>query len=223
MALGAGRGRGVAVVCAAVVARTLPASLHFDPAPPAGAAFVTMARAALADRALLSLYALGSCAVGALVAAFNALGFRLTQRRSTSRIGAVSLVFLVYPLGTVSSTVSGGSPTGSGGGRSCRPAARSRWSASSSPCRRGSRASSPGSPRSPSGSSSSTASRAAGSRPEPTPPGSAPARRRRSTCSPTTSDPRCSASSAATPGASPAGRGWSPSPARCCSPVAGSR
>ncbi len=99
---------GVAVLCAAVVARTLPPSLHFDPAPTGRRAFVTMARAALTDRALLSLYALGSCAVGVLVAAFNALGFRLTSAPFDLDIGVVSLVFLVYALGTVSSTVSGG-------------------------------------------------------------------------------------------------------------------
>ncbi len=98
---------GVAVVCAVVVARTLPASLQFTPAQGGRRAFATMARAALTDRALLALYALGSCAVGTLVAAFNALGFRLTSSPFDLGVGTVSLIFLVYALGTVSSTVSG--------------------------------------------------------------------------------------------------------------------
>jgi YNFM family putative membrane transporter len=98
---------GVAVVCAAVVARTLPSSRHFIPAPTGGRPFLSMARAALTDRALLALYALGSCAVGTLVAAFNALGFRLTSSPFDLDVGTISLVFLVYALGTVSSTVSG--------------------------------------------------------------------------------------------------------------------
>jgi YNFM family putative membrane transporter len=50
---------------------------------------------------------MGSCSVGALVAVFNALGFRLTTAPFHLGVGLVSLVFLVYPLGTVSSTVSG--------------------------------------------------------------------------------------------------------------------
>ncbi|HWM06765.1 MAG TPA: MFS transporter, partial [Actinophytocola sp.] len=98
---------GVAVLCAVVVARTLPASQHFEPAPTGRRAILMMARAALSDRALLALYALGSCAAGTLVAAFNGVGFRLTSSPFDLGVGTVSLVFLVYALGTVSSTVSG--------------------------------------------------------------------------------------------------------------------
>ena len=98
---------GVAVLCTAVVARTLPASQHFEPAPADSRAILMMARAALSDRALLALYALGSCAAGTLVAAFNGVGFRLTSSPFDLGVGTVSLVFLVYALGTVSSTVSG--------------------------------------------------------------------------------------------------------------------
>ncbi|HET9423085.1 MAG TPA: MFS transporter, partial [Nocardioides sp.] len=98
---------GVAILGTVVVARTLPTSQHFSPAPTGRRAFQSMARAALTDRALLALYALGACAVGTLVAAFTALGFRLTASPFNLGVGTVSLVFLVYALGTVSSTVSG--------------------------------------------------------------------------------------------------------------------
>jgi YNFM family putative membrane transporter len=98
---------GVAAACAAVVATTLPASRRFTAAPVHRRTLLPKARAALADPALLSLYAMGSCAVGALVAVFNALDFRLTAAPFHLGVGLVSLVFLVYPLGTISSTLSG--------------------------------------------------------------------------------------------------------------------
>jgi YNFM family putative membrane transporter len=66
-----------------------------------------MARAALRDRALLALYVLGACAVGALVAVLNALAFRLSAAPYDLSVGTISLVFLVYALGSVSSAVSG--------------------------------------------------------------------------------------------------------------------
>jgi YNFM family putative membrane transporter len=98
---------GLALLCAAIVAWTLPASRRFVATAAGWRTFGSMARAALSDRALLALYLLGSCAVGTLVAGFNALGFRLTSPPFDLGVGVVSLVFLVYALGTVSSTVSG--------------------------------------------------------------------------------------------------------------------
>ena len=96
-----------AVVSAALVAWLLPASRHFAPRPASARAVATMARAALRDRALLALYVLGACAVGALVAVLNALGFRLSAAPYGLSVGTISLVYLVYALGTVSSAVSG--------------------------------------------------------------------------------------------------------------------
>jgi MFS transporter, YNFM family, putative membrane transport protein len=98
---------GLAVICTVVVAWTLPASQQFRPAVAGNGGLGAMARRALSDPALLALYALGSCAAGALVAAFNALGFRLTSSPFDLGVGSVSLVFLVYLLGSLSSTVSG--------------------------------------------------------------------------------------------------------------------
>ena len=63
-----------------------------------------MQQRALSDPALLALYAIGGCSLGAMVALFNTIGFRLADPPFALGIGAASLVFLVYPLGTVSST-----------------------------------------------------------------------------------------------------------------------
>jgi YNFM family putative membrane transporter len=98
---------GAAVTCAVVVSLTLPASRNFAAGPLGYRTVLPMARAALSDRALRTLYALGCCSVGALVAVFNALDFRLTTAPFHLRVGLISLVFLVYPLGTISATVSG--------------------------------------------------------------------------------------------------------------------
>jgi YNFM family putative membrane transporter len=66
-----------------------------------------MARRALADPALLALYGIGACAMGAFIAVFNGLGFRLAAAPFHLGLGAASLVFLVYPLGSVGSAVGG--------------------------------------------------------------------------------------------------------------------
>ncbi|HSU01719.1 MAG TPA: MFS transporter [Nocardioides sp.] len=96
-----------AVVSAALVAWLLPASRHFVPRPAGARVALGLARAAVGDRALVALYVLGACAVGALVAVLNALGFRLSSTPYDLSVGTISLVYLVYALGTVSSAVSG--------------------------------------------------------------------------------------------------------------------
>jgi YNFM family putative membrane transporter len=95
------------LVCALVVAVALPPSRHFRPAPTGAAAVLRMARRAVSDPGLLALYAVGGCSVGALVAVLNTLGFRLTGAPFDLGLGLASLVFLVYPLGSVSSAMSG--------------------------------------------------------------------------------------------------------------------
>ncbi|MFD0516584.1 MFS transporter [Paractinoplanes durhamensis] len=62
---------------------------------------------AVTDPALLSLYGIGACAMGAFVAVYNAIGFRLTAAPFLLGAGAAGAVFLVYPVGTLSSTLSG--------------------------------------------------------------------------------------------------------------------
>ncbi len=98
---------GFALVSAALVAVLLPASRHFVSRPTDARTVVAMAGAALGDRALVALYVLGACAVGSLVAVLNALGFRLSAAPYDLSVGTISLVFLVYALGSVSSAVSG--------------------------------------------------------------------------------------------------------------------
>ncbi len=97
----------LALACAAVVALLLPASRGFEPAQPGLRPLLRMTRRALCDPALLSLYAAGGCSAGALVAVFNTLSFRLTGSPFNLGLGTVSLVFVVYLLGTASSTVFG--------------------------------------------------------------------------------------------------------------------
>lgn len=93
----------VGLVCAVVVRWALPSSRRFEPVAGNPRALAAMSRRALSDPALLALYAIGGCSLGAMVALFNTIGFRLADPPFALGIGAASLVFLVYPLGTVSS------------------------------------------------------------------------------------------------------------------------
>ena len=98
---------GVGLVCAVVVRLLLPASRRFVPVPAGTRSVLARTRRALADPALLALYALGACAVGAFTAVFNSLGFRVEGAPFNLGLGAASLLFLVYPLGSVGSAASG--------------------------------------------------------------------------------------------------------------------
>ncbi len=93
--------------CAAAVRVLLPPSSGFVAAEPGVRALLHGTRRALSDPALLALYAIGACAMGALVAVFNTVGFRFQGPPYDLSLGAASLVFLVYPLGTASSTYFG--------------------------------------------------------------------------------------------------------------------
>ncbi|HET9172974.1 MAG TPA: MFS transporter [Actinospica sp.] len=93
----------LALACALTVRILLPASERFTPAPSAQGTFVR----ALTDPALISLYLIGGCSAGALVAVFNTLGFRLAGAPFHLGLAAASLLFLVYPVGTLSSALFG--------------------------------------------------------------------------------------------------------------------
>ena len=95
------------LVCAVVVLRLLPASRNFVPAAAGLRPLAARTRRALADPALLALYAIAACSVGAFVAVLNALGFRLTSAPFDLGLGAAGLVVLVYPVGSVSAMVAG--------------------------------------------------------------------------------------------------------------------
>ena len=95
------------LACAVVVRLLLPPSQRFTPAPTGLGTLLSMTRRALSDPALLALYAIGGCSAGALVAVFNTLGFRLAAAPFGLGLAAASLVFLVYPFGTLTSVVFG--------------------------------------------------------------------------------------------------------------------
>jgi len=97
----------VGLACAVVVRLLLPASRNFRAAPARADHLVEMTKRALSDRGLLALYAIGACSMGAFVAVYNAMGFRLTSAPFSLGLGAAGLVFLVYPIGSVSSAVAG--------------------------------------------------------------------------------------------------------------------
>ncbi|HET8595238.1 MAG TPA: MFS transporter [Intrasporangium sp.] len=97
----------VGLTCALTVRLLLPASRNFTPAPAGVGHLLRLMRGALSDRALLALYAIGACSMGAFVATYNAMGFRLVSTPFGLGLGAAGLVFLVYPLGSVASTLAG--------------------------------------------------------------------------------------------------------------------
>jgi MFS transporter, YNFM family, putative membrane transport protein len=102
-----GAAAALALACALAVRLLLPPSRGFTPVAPGVRALVRGTRRALAEPGLLALYAIGGCAMGALVAVFTAVGFRLAAPPFSLGLGAAGLVFLVYPLGSVSSVVAG--------------------------------------------------------------------------------------------------------------------
>ena len=66
-----------------------------------------MTRRVLSDRVLLALYVLPFLSMGAFVAVYNAMGFRLAAAPYQLSAGAAGLVFLIYLLGSVSSSRAG--------------------------------------------------------------------------------------------------------------------
>jgi YNFM family putative membrane transporter len=97
----------LAVACAIAVRVLLPPSRNFVRTPARPGRLAAMFRRACADLGLLTLYAIGGCSVGAFIAVYNAIGFRLTSSPYDLGLAAASLVFLVYPAGTLGSIVAG--------------------------------------------------------------------------------------------------------------------
>ena len=100
-------------LCAILVMITLPASRH-APRSGSGAAVrggwgdaLSAALRAARDRRLACLYLIGFTAMGAFVAIYNVLGLRLTAAPYGMSVFEASLVFCVYPLGSVGSAVAG--------------------------------------------------------------------------------------------------------------------
>lgn len=97
----------LALACALFVRATLPASRHFEAVPLDHRVLWAMTRRVLSDPVLLALYALPFVTMGAFVACFNAMGFRLAAAPYSLSVGVAGLVFLVYALGSVSSARAG--------------------------------------------------------------------------------------------------------------------
>jgi MFS transporter, YNFM family, putative membrane transport protein len=97
----------VALACAVIVLFTLPPSRNFTPAPIRAGQLAAMTRRAVSDPGLLALYAIGACSVGAFMAVFNAMGFRLTAAPFHLGVGTAALIFLVYPVGSLSAPLAG--------------------------------------------------------------------------------------------------------------------
>lgn len=97
----------MALACALFVRATLPASRHFVPVEPEPAELRAMTRRVLSDRVLLALYVLPFVTMGAFVACYNAMGFRVAAAPYGLPTGLAGLVFLTYALGSVSSARAG--------------------------------------------------------------------------------------------------------------------
>src|SRR5262249_58209244 len=82
-------------------------SRNFTPAPIRAGQLAAMTRRAVSDSGLLALYAIGACSMGAFVAVFNTMGFRLTTAPFHFSAVAAGLVFLVYPVGSLSAVLAG--------------------------------------------------------------------------------------------------------------------
>ena len=95
------------LACAVIVFVVLPPSRNFTPTPVGPGQLMTMTRRAVSDPGLLALYAIGACSMGAFVAVFNTIGFRLTSAPFHFSAGAVGLVFLIYPVGSLSAALAG--------------------------------------------------------------------------------------------------------------------
>jgi YNFM family putative membrane transporter len=98
---------GLGLGCALAVRLLLPPSRHFIAAPGRPRHLAALIGRAGREPGLLSLYAVGGCLVGAFVAVFNGLVFRLTSAPYGLSVAAVSLMFLVHPAGAASATVAG--------------------------------------------------------------------------------------------------------------------
>lgn len=77
------------------------------PSPPRRFPLPPTTRRALTNPALLSLYFISAAMMGAFVAVYNVLGLRLTAQPYHLSVFQASLVFCVYPLGSVASALAG--------------------------------------------------------------------------------------------------------------------
>lgn len=97
----------IALACAVLVRLLLPPSRNFSPASARPGHLARMAGRVLTDPALLAMYGIAASMMGAFVAVYNAVSFRLVGPPYQLSLAVAGLVFLVYPLGAVTSTYAG--------------------------------------------------------------------------------------------------------------------
>lgn len=95
------------LACAAATLALLPPSRGFTPATLRPRELTRRTREVITDPVLLGIDVIGFVSMGTLAATFNALGFRLTAAPYNLPIGLVSLLFVVYALGSVASAQAG--------------------------------------------------------------------------------------------------------------------
>ncbi|GAB3558655.1 MFS transporter [Spelaeicoccus albus] len=96
-------GLGCAIACLTL----LPRSRGFVPAPKSVSYLAKQFVKVFTDPALLALYGIAAVMMGSFVGVYNTLGFRLEAAPFALSVGAAGLVFLVYPVGSVSSVLAG--------------------------------------------------------------------------------------------------------------------
>lgn len=97
----------LALASATAVWFLLPRSRNFHATSLNPAALSANARRMVFDRGLLTLYAIGFCLMGAFVACFNGLAFRLYGAPYDLTPAAASLLYLTYAIGSFASTAAG--------------------------------------------------------------------------------------------------------------------
>lgn len=95
------------LVCALAFMRLLPPSVHFVARPFEPRRLLRGMRPHLTEPGLLRLDAVGALLMGAFVAVYNGLSFRLEAAPYGLGEAAVAAIFLVYPIGSFSSAWAG--------------------------------------------------------------------------------------------------------------------
>lgn len=97
----------LSIGCAVACWFLLPESRGFSPHRDAPAALVRKFGRAFRDPVLLGLYLTGGLGMGTFVGAFNVLGFRLEAAPYLLGIGAIGLLYLIYPVAGYASVLAG--------------------------------------------------------------------------------------------------------------------
>ncbi|MEL4503400.1 MFS transporter [Luteococcus sp. H138] len=97
----------MALACALAVRILLPPSRNFTSQPLHPSRLTAKTIALLRNRVQLALMTLSGCGMGAFVACFNAMGFRLESAPYHLSVGMAGMVFLVYAFGSWSSARAG--------------------------------------------------------------------------------------------------------------------